>query len=207
MRREEIQKVSHLAFKGLLCASWRTFYPVRKTLAEKKGVIMKRAMALVVVMAVLLFSQLALAQLQFRIGEPVLTEVGEVQDQAAAAAAGFKITPLQAFTVRTSDGYPQASWQFNEEYYFRALFVVSGTGSYYSRVKFTDIKTGLSGHFPKTGPHNASSGVIYEIQSLLSAEPLPGVPVQLPRQLMLTYEFKVGATWKAVSTKIWYYEP
>ena len=170
---------------------------------------MKRAMTLIVVMSVLLFSQLALAQLQFRIGEPVLTEVGEVQDQAAAAA-GFKITPLQAFTVRTSDGHPQASWQFYEEYYFRALFVVSGTGSYYARVKFTDVKTGLSGRFPRTGPYDASSGVMYEIQSQLSAEPLEGVPVQLPRQLILTYEFKeikAGATWKGVSTKIYYYEP
>ena len=172
---------------------------------------MKRVMTLIVVMLVLLFSQMALAQLQFRVGEPVVTEVGEVQDQAAvAAAAGFKIIPLQAFTVRTSDGHPQASWQFYEEYYFRALFAVSGTGSYYARVKFTDIKTGLSGRFPRTGPHDASSGVLYEIQSQLSAEPLPGVPVQLPRQLMLTYEFKeikAGATWKGVSTKIYYYEP
>ena len=165
-------------------------------------------MTLAVVMSVLLFSQLALAQLQFRVGDPVLTEVGEVQVQATAA--GVKIIPLQAFTVRTSDGHPQASWQLLEEYYFKALFVVSGIGTYYTRVKFTDIKTGLSGHFPKTGPYDASSGVIYEVQSLLSAEPLPGVPVQLPRQLMLTYEFKevkVGATWKGVSTKIYYYEP
>jgi hypothetical protein len=171
---------------------------------------MKRVLSLIVVMSVFLFSQLALAQLQFRIGEPVLTELGEVQDQEAASAAGFKITPLQAFTARTSDGHPQASWQFLEEYYFRALFAVSGTGSYYARVKFTDVKTGLSGRFPRMGPYDASSGVLYEIQSLLSAEPLPGVPVQLPRQLMLTYEFKeikAGATWKGVSTKIYYYEP
>ena len=170
---------------------------------------MKRVMTSIVVMSVFLFSQLALAQLQLRVGEPVLTEIGEVQDQAAAAA-GVKVTPLQAFTLRASDGHPQASWQMLEEYYFRALFVVSGTGSYYTRVKFTDIKTGLSGRFPRTGPYLASSGVIYEIQSLLSAEPLEGVPVQFPRQLMLTYEFKevkAGATWKAVSTKIWYYEP
>jgi len=183
--------------------------PVRKTLAEKERIVMKRVMALFVVVSVLLISQLAFAQLQLRVGEPVLTEVGEVQDQAAAAA-GFKIIPLQAFTVRASDGHPQASWQFLEEYYFRALFAVSGTGSYYARVKFTDVKTGLSGRFPRMGPYDASSGVLYEIQSLLSAEPLPGVPVQLPRQLMLTYEFKeikAGATWKGVSTKIYYYEP
>ena len=168
---------------------------------------MKRVLTLIVVMSVFLFSQLALAQLQFRIGEPVLTEVGEVQDQAAAAAAGVKITPLQAFTARISDGYPVASWQLLEEYYFRALFVVSGTGSYYTRIKVTDVKTGLSGRFPRTGPYFVSSGVMYEIQSLLSAEPLEGVPVQLPRQLILTYEFKVGATWKGVSTKVWYYQP
>jgi hypothetical protein len=162
-------------------------------------------------MSVFLFSQLALAQLQFRVGETVVTEVGEVQGQAAvAAAAGLKIVPLQAFTVRSLDGYPQASWQFYEEYYLRALFAVSGTGSYYARVKVTDIKTGVSGRFPKTGPYDASSGVLYEIQSLLSAEPLEGVSPQLPRALKLTYEFKEtkpGATWKAVSTKIYYYQP
>jgi hypothetical protein len=203
--RKEIQKVPHLAFKGLLCASWRTFYPVRKTLAEKKGVIMKRAMALVVVMAVLVFSQLALAQLQFRIGEPVLTEVGEVQDQAAAAAAGFKITPLQAFTVRTSDGYPQASWQFNEEYYFRALFVASGTGTYYTRIKVTDVPTGQSIRFPKEGPYVTSGGTLTQTSTTLSVGPLSGVPTPLPRQFILTYEFKVGTTWKGVSTKIWLY--
>src|SRR4030042_5782437 len=125
--------------------------PVRETLAEKERIVMKRVMTLIVVMSVFLFAQLALPQLQLRVGDPVVTEVGKVQDQVAAPA-GFKIIPLQAFTVRTSDGHPQASWQFLEEYYFRALFVVSGNGNYYTRVKFTDIKKGLSGHFPKTGP-------------------------------------------------------
>ena len=119
-------------------------------------------MILVAVMSVLLFSQLAFAQLQFRIGEPVLTEVGEVQDQAAAAAATFKITPLQAYTTRTYSGAPQASWQLGRNITLRALFAVRGTGSYYARIKVTDVKTGYSGRFPKEGPYVATGGVVHD---------------------------------------------
>ena len=176
------------------------------TIDRKGGIRMKRVMTLIVAMAAILFSQSALAQMEFQVGEPVLTEVAEVQDQEVAAA-GFKIFPLQAFTIRISDQSPWAWWQLEEEYRFRALFAVSGTGTYYTRIMVTDVKTGLSGRFPKTGPYDASGGLVYQIDSLLSASAIPGVPVQLPRQLILTYEFKVGATWKAVSTKVWYYEP
>ena len=178
--------------------------PVRKTLAEKKGVIMRRAMTLIVVMSVLLFSQLAFAQLQFRVGEPVVTEVGEVQDQAVAAAV-FKIVPLQAFTIRISDQLPWAWWLLDEEFLFRALFTASGSGTYYTRIKVTDVKTGVFFRFPKEGPYSISAGTLTQTSTPLSVGPLSGVPTPLPRQFILTYEFKVGTTWKGVSTKIWLY--
>lgn len=165
---------------------------------------MKRAMTLIAVMAVLLFSQLALAEVEFRVGEPVLTEVGQVQDQAVAAAV-FKIVPLQAFTIRISDQSPWAWWLLDEEFLFRALFTASGSGTYYTRIKVTDVPTGLSIRFPKEGPYSTSGGTLTQTSTPLSVGPLPGVPTPLPRQFILTYEFKVGTTWKGVSTKIWLY--
>lgn len=167
---------------------------------------MKRAMTLIVVMAVLLFSQLALAEVEFQVGEPVLTEVGEVQDQGVAvAAAVFKIVPLQAFTIRISDQLPWAWWLLDEEFLFRALFTARGSGTYYTRIKVTDVPTGQSIRFPKEGPYVTSGGTLTQTSTPLSVGPLPGVPTPLPRQFILTYEFKVGTTWKGVSTKIWLY--
>ena len=161
---------------------------------------MKRVMSLIVVMVAILFSQSALAQIEFQVSEPVLTEVGEVRD-LGVAAAGFKIVPLQAFTVPAGQVGPQAWWGLDEEHWFRALFTVYGTGTYYTRVKVTDVKTGQFFRFPKTGPYNISDGE-WAIYSVLSVS---GNPLNLPRQYILTYEFKVGITWKAVSTKILLY--
>jgi hypothetical protein len=142
-------------------------------------------MILGAVMSVLLVSQLAFAQT-------------------------FKITPLQAYTTPTNSEAPQASWQLGQEYYLKALFSVRGNGSYYARIKVTDVKTGYSGRFPKEGPFVATDGAVQapHTSGALSADLLPGVDPRLPRPLMLTYEFKEikpGATWK-VSTKVWYYE-
>jgi len=158
---------------------------------------MKRVMSLIVVMVAILFSQSALAQIEFQVSEPVLTKVGEVQQQGVGAG-GFKIVPLQAFTVPAGQVGPQAWWALDEEHWFRALFTVYGTGTYYTRVKVTDVKTGQFVRFPKTGPSNVSDGE-WAIHSVLSVS---GNPLYLPRQFILTYEFKVGTTWKAVSTKI-----
>jgi len=148
---------------------------------------MKRVMILVAVMSVLLFSQLAFAQT-------------------------FKITLLQAYTTPTNSEVPQASWQLGQEYFLRALYSVRGTGNYYARIKVTDVKTGYFARFPKQGPFVATDGAVQvpHTSGALSADPLSGVDPKLPRQLMLTYEFKEikpGATWKGVSTKVWYYEP
>jgi hypothetical protein len=163
-------------------------------------------MTLIVLMVAILFSQSALAQVEFRAGEPVLSEVGEVQDQGVAAVAGLKIFPLQAFTIRISDELPWAWWLLDEEFVLRALFTVRGTGTYYTRIKVTDVKTGLFIRFPKEGPYTATGGVVNaQTSTPLSVGPLSGVPVRLPRQFILTYEFKVGTTWKGVSTKMWLY--
>ena len=161
---------------------------------------MKRVMSLIVVMVAILFSQPAFAQMGFQVSEPVLTKVSEVQQQGVVgvAAVGFKVIPLQAFTVPAGQLGPQAWWALDEEHWFRALFTVYGTGTFYTRVKVTDVKTGQFIRFPKTGPYNVSDGE-YEIHSVLSVS---GSPVNLPRQFILTYEFKVGTAWKAVSTKI-----
>ena len=162
---------------------------------------MKRAMTLIVVMVAILFSQSALAQVEFQVGEPVLTEVGKLPDQAEAAAV-FKIIPLQAFTIGISDQSPWAWWLLDEEFLFRALFTASGSGTYYTRIKVTDVKTGLFIRFPKEGPYSTTGGTLTQTSTPLSVGPLPGVPTPLPRQFILTYEFKVGTTWKGVSTKI-----
>ena len=162
---------------------------------------MKRIMILIVAMVAILFSQSALAQIRFHVGEPVITKVDEVQNEGVAAAA-FKIIPLQAYTVN-SGGTPWAWWHLNEEFNLRALFTVYGSGTYYTRIKVTDVKTGLFFRYPKEGPYNASEGVVKVITSTpIAAE---GDPSFLPRQFIFTYEFKVGTTWKGVSTKVLFY--
>ena len=130
--------------------------PVRKTLAEKKGVIMRRAMTLIVVMSVLLFSQVALAEVEFQIGEPVLTKVDEVQHQEVTATV-FKIVPLQAVAT-DSGGLPKPWWHLDEVYYLSAQFTVYGTGTFYARVKVTDVKTGAFITFPKTAYEEKQRG-------------------------------------------------
>ena len=159
---------------------------------------MRRAMTLIVVMSVLLFSQVALAEVEFQIGEPVLTKVDEVQHQEVTATV-FKIVPLQAVAT-DSGGLPKPWWHLDEVYYLSAQFTVYGTGTFYARVKVTDVKTGAFITFPKTAYER--SGGNYGIVTELSAS---GDPSKLPRQFKLTYEFKVGTTWKSVSTNILYY--
>ncbi len=162
---------------------------------------MKRVMILIVAMVAILFSQSALAQIRFHVGEPLITTVDEVQDEGVAAAA-FKIIPLQVYTVN-SGGSPWAWWHLNDQFYLRALFTVYGAGTYYTRVKVTDAKTGLFFRYPKEGPFVALEGVTQLITSTpFDAE---GDPSALPRQFIFTYEFKVGTIWKGVSTKVLFY--
>lgn len=160
---------------------------------------MKRAMTLIVMTGILLFSHFALAEVAFQVGEPVLTTIDGVPHQGVAAAV-FKVVPLQA--VATNSIGPPTSpapwWLLDQEYYLWAQFTVYGTGTFQARIKVTDVKTGQSVNFPKTTYEQQSDGN-YMIQSNLSVS---GDPSKLPRQFKLTYEFKVGTTWKGVSTKI-----
>jgi hypothetical protein len=206
--RREIQWVPQLAFKGLLCASWRTFYPVRKTLAEKKGVIMKRAMALVVVMAVLLFSQLAFAEWEFHPGE--LTEIiweGEVQDQGLAdqqlAAAGLRIVPLQAYTHPTPnyDDAAVAWWNLDQPFYETVLVAVYGSGDYSTKVTVTDVKTGISRSY-RLGQDSIAEG--YQYLTYGPTE-ISGPTSGLPRVFKVTYSYKVGTVTKSVFYKFTLY--
>ncbi len=155
-------------------------------------------MTLIVVMVAILFSQSALAQVEFQVGEPVLTKVDEVQHQGVAAAV-FKIVPLQAVATN-SGGSSTPWWLLDQQYYLWGQFTVYGTGKFSARVKVTDVQTGVFVNFPKT-PYELSDGN-YSIQTNLSVS---GDPSKLPRQFKLTYEFKVGTTWKSVSTKIMLY--
>jgi len=159
---------------------------------------MKRAMTLIVVMVAILFSQSALAQVEFQVGEPVLTKVDEVQHQGVAAAV-FKIMPLQAVATNSagSPTSPTPWWLLDQVYYLWAQFTVYGTGTFSARVKVTDVKTGQFITFPKTAYERSDGN--YTIQTNLSVS---GDPSKLPRQFKLAYEFKVGTTWKSVSTKI-----
>ena len=177
---------------------------------------MKRAVTLIVIMVGMLFFQSAFAQIpgmKFQAAEgalEVLTESGDVQPQAVLAT-GLKISPLQAFTTRTSDQVPYAWWDLDaipsQEYYLRALFTATGSGTYYARIKVTDVKTGYSIYFPKEGPYAISAGYYTLTSTPISAEPLSGVNPLLPRPIKLTYQFKVVGTtvWKGVSTLVWYY--
>ena len=160
---------------------------------------MKRATTLTVAVGILLFSHLALAEVAFHVGEPVLTKIDEVQHQGVAAAV-FKVVPLQAVATNSagSPTSPTPWWLLDQVYYLWAQFTVYGTGTFYARVKVTDVKTGQSINFPKTAYQQQSDGN-YTIQSNLSVS---GDPSRLPRQFKLTYEFKVGTTWKGVFTKI-----
>lgn len=156
------------------------------------------SMILVMVMAALLFSQSAVAEVIFQVGEPVVTKIGEEQGPEAAAAA-FKVVPLQAIATDLG-GSPMPWWHLDVVYYAQGQFTVYGAGEFYTRVKVTDPKTGQFITFPKEGPHTYSAGN-YLLSSNLSVS---GNPSNLPFQFILTYQFKQAgaATWKNVSTKI-----
>jgi hypothetical protein len=159
---------------------------------------MRRAMTLMGVMGILLFSHLALAEVEFQVGETALTRIGEVQPQGVAAG-GFQVVPLQA-VVMDAGGLPTPWWHLDQDYYLSAQFTVYGTGPFKARVKVTDVKTGQFITFPKTAYEQSDGN--YSIQTTLSAS---GDAGKLPRQFKLTYEFKVGTTWKSVSTKFLLY--
>jgi hypothetical protein len=165
---------------------------------------MKRAMTLIVVMAVLLFTQLALAEVEFRPGELTLIWGGEVQDQGLTdqqlAAAGLKIVPLQAYTHLTSnlDERTQAWVLLDEEFYKTATFRAYNSGDLKVKIKITDVKTG------KSIKYDYGTIPITEGFWWFSVGPssFSGPSVGLPRIFQITFILKVGIISKSVSTKI-----
>lgn len=180
--------------------------PFVKILTEKKGVIMKRATSLIVVMVVLLFSQLAFAEWEFHPGElTAITREGEVQDQELIfpQAAGLKIVPLQVYTHPTQN-YPddaQAWWHLDQPFYETVLLAVYGSGSYSTKVTITDVKTGRSTSY-SLGKSDITSG--YQWLTYGPTE-VSGDPSKLPRLFNIKYSYKVGTTVKTVSCKFTLY--
>ena len=178
--------------------------PVRKTLAEKKGVIMRRAMTLIVVMSVLLFSQLAFAEWEFHPGELTVIWEGEAQDQGLAdeqpAAAGLKIVPLQAYTHPTLN-YDDAAlpcWNLDQDYYATVALRAYGSGDVSPTLTITDVKTGTSAKI-RYGSRPVVEGINW---LTFGPSSWSGDPSKLPRTFILKYSIKVGTIVKSVSTKI-----
>jgi hypothetical protein len=165
---------------------------------------MKRAMTLMVMMTVLLFSQVALADWEFHPGEFTVIRGGEVQDQGLAdqqpAAAGLKIVPLQVYTHRTMniDEHAQPWWNLEQPYYVTVALRVYGSGTFSSSLTVTDVKTGVSQKI-KYGSETITEGFYW---FTYGPDSWSGDPSQLPRTFILKYSYKVGITVKSVSTKI-----
>jgi hypothetical protein len=164
-------------------------------------------MTLIVVMAVLLFSQLALAEVEFQPGELTVIWGGGVQDQGLPdqqlAAAGLKIVPLQAYTHPTSNISEAAMpwWNLDQEFYTTVVLPVYGSGDFSSTLTITDVKTGKSTKI-RYGSESITEGFYWFTYGPSS---LSGDPSRLPRIFNLTYSYKVGTTVKSVSTKIMLY--
>jgi len=179
--------------------------PVRKTSAEKKGVTMRRAMTLIVVMSVLLFSQLAFAEWEFHPGELTVVWEGEAQDQGLAdeqpaAAAALKIVPLQAYTHPTLN-YDDAAlpcWNLDQDYYATVALRAYGSGDVSSTLTITDVKTGTSANI-RYGSRSVIEGINW---LTFGPSSWSGNPSKLPRTFILKYSIKVGTIVKSVSTKI-----
>ena len=178
--------------------------PVCKTLAEKERIVMKRAMTLVVVMSVLLFSQLTFAEWEFHPGKLTMFRVGDVHDQGLSdqqlAAGGLKIVPLQAYTHPTMniDEHAAPWWNLEQDFYATVALRVYGSGSFSSSLTVTDVKTGKSVKFGY-GSESITEG---EYWFTYGPDSLEGDPSRLPRTFNLKYSYKVGTVVKSVSTKI-----
>jgi len=171
---------------------------------------MKRVMTLTVVMSVLLFSQLALAEWEFQPGTLMVIRGGEAQGQQLphqqVTVAGLKIVPLQAYTHPTSDPSQMAvPWVvLDQEFYATVALRIDGTGDYSSSLTVTDVKTGKSVKFRMGRESITEEGFRWWTYGPMEVSPLDGNvdPSKLPRTFQLTYSYKVGTTVKSVSTKI-----
>ena len=168
---------------------------------------MKRAMTVIVVMSVLLFSQLALAEWEFQPGEITVIRGGEVQDQGLVdqqlAAAGLRIVPLQAYTHPTPnyDDAAVAWWNLDQPFYETVLVAVYGSGDYSTKVTVTDVKTGISRSY-RLGQDSIAEG--YQYLTYGPTE-ISGPTSGLPRVFKVTYSYKVGTVTKSVFYKFTLY--
>ena len=165
---------------------------------------MKRAMSLMVVAGVLLFSQLALGEMSFKLGEPTLIRAGDANDQGlpdqSVAAGKLKITPLQAFThTDIEDRTPWAWWAPDDEFCMSVWLNVSGSGYCDVTVKVTDLKTKKSAKYKME---------MYLYEDVIGVGWGPSAffgevdPSNLPRIFKITFSFKAGSTVKNVPTYI-----
>jgi hypothetical protein len=165
---------------------------------------MKRAMTLIVMMSVLLFSQAALAELEFQPGPLTAIRGSEVKDQGLAdqqpAAAALKIVPLQVYTHPTLniDEHAQPWLNLDQEYYVTVALRVYGSGTFSSSLTVTDVKTGVSQKF-KYPSESITEG---DYWFTYGPDSWSGESSLLPRTFILKYSYKVGITVKSVSTKI-----
>jgi hypothetical protein len=167
--------------------------------------ILKRTMTLVVVMAVLLFTQSAFAEWEFHPGELMeIIQDGEVQEQGLIdPQAAFKVVPLQVYTHAASGypGIPLGWWYLNQQFYETVLLAVYGSGNYTAKITVTDVKTGMSESYkyPQT---SITEGYQWLTYGPTMIGPLPGQPTPLPRVFNIKYTYKVGTTAKSVSCNI-----
>ena len=166
---------------------------------------MQRVMTVIVVMSVLLFSQLALAEWKFQPGELTVIRGGEVQDQGiadqeVAAAAGFRIVPLQVYSHPTMniDEHAQPWWNLEQEYYTTVALRVYGSGSFSSTLTVTDVKTGEK-TIIKYGSESITEG---DCWLTYGPDSWSGDSSKLPRTFNLKYSYKIGTVVKSISTKI-----
>jgi hypothetical protein len=166
------------------------------------GVVMKRTVTLIVVTVVLLFSQWALAEVEFQLGEPLVFRVDGVQDQGLPdqelAAAGLKIVPLQALThVDFTNIRPYPWLAVNEEFCMSVFFRVYGSGYGTVIITVTDTKTGKSGKYKTTRLFEENIvGLGWGPDAFISA------PSALPRRYDIKFSFKVGTIVKSVDTYV-----
>jgi len=162
---------------------------------------MKRAMTLFVVMAVLLFSQLAIAEVEFKFGE--LTEIiqeGGAQNQGLIypQAAGLRIVPLMVWTSTGFYQPPEAYWAPGENFFIGSWFCVYGSGTGTLIVTITDVKTGRIVNKIKQEQEFSEDlmGIGFGPSAFI------GTPSTLPRKYNIKFSFKVGTTVKSVSTNV-----
>ena len=162
---------------------------------------MKRAMTLIVVIVVLLFSQLAIAEVEFKFGE--LTEIiqeGGAQNQGFIypQAAGLRIVPLMVWTSTDIYQPPDAFWAPNESFFIGSWFRVYGSGTGTIIVTITDVKTGRIVN--KIKFEEEFFGDLIGIGVGPSA--FIGTPSTLTRKYNIKFSFKVGTTVKSISTNV-----